>query len=222
MRRREFLNSSLAALARPAGAAQGWDAVPGILARVRAPQFPNRDFDVMRYGASGDGKTDCRPAFRKAIEACRAAGGGKVVVPAGNFLTNGPIHLESNVNLHVAEGAAILFGLNPADYLPVVLTRWEGTRCYNYSPLIYAWRKQNVAITGRGAIDGRTQQFWQEWKKKQTPDQNALRDMGARKTDLKQRVFGEGHLHCCSHCCWRHWQLLQTVVRPMISLPHHR
>ncbi|HEY1493144.1 MAG TPA: glycoside hydrolase family 28 protein, partial [Candidatus Solibacter sp.] len=158
----------------------------------RPPRFPDRAFDVMAYGATADGKTDCRAAFTQAIAECHKSG-GKVEVPAGSYLINGPLHLLSNVNLHLASGAKILFGTNSEDYLPAVLTRWEGTRCYNYSPLIYAHKQENVAITGSGTIDGQTRLMWHAWKQKQTADQNALREMGARGVPLEQRVFGKDH-----------------------------
>jgi len=90
----------------------GWDRVPGILRRIVPPRFPSRDFTITSYGARGDGTTDCSAAFRSAIGACNAAGGGRVVVPPGRFLT-GPIHLRSNVNLHVQEGATVLFSRDP-------------------------------------------------------------------------------------------------------------
>src|ERR1700747_1657981 len=83
-----------------ASAAGGWDMVPSILGRIKAPAFPGRGFDVSRYGAAGDGKTDCSAAIAKAIAECNAAGGGRVTFPAGVFFT-GPIRLKSNVNLHV-------------------------------------------------------------------------------------------------------------------------
>src|SRR5687768_2072271 len=70
-----------------AAPATGWDMVPGILARIKPPTFPDRAFDVTRYGAVGDGRTDCTAAFGQAIAACSAAGGGRVEVPAGRFLT---------------------------------------------------------------------------------------------------------------------------------------
>ncbi len=173
--------------------AEGWALVPAILARIRPPAFPDRDFDVRRYGAAGDGKTDCHAAIAKAIAECHASGGGRVVLAAGNWLCNGPIHLAANVNLHLAEGSTIRFGTNPADYLPAVLVRWEGTRCRNYSPLIYAYRQDNIAITGRGTLDGQASHSWHEWKRKQTPDQEALRKMGMELAPLDQRIFGAGH-----------------------------
>src|SRR3954468_7704306 len=81
----------------------GWARVPSILARIKPPKFRARDFPVTRFGAKGDGTTDCTDAFKRAVAACSAAGGGRVLVTGGTFLT-GPIHLMSRVNLYVAEG----------------------------------------------------------------------------------------------------------------------
>ena len=134
-------------------AADPWARVPEILKRIKPPVFPKRDFVVTKYGAVADGKTVCTDAFRKAVAACNKAGGGRVVVPAGVFLT-GPIHLLSNVNLHVSEGATVKFSQDPKAYLPNVFTRWEGMELMNYSPLIYAFEQKNIAITGTGTLDG--------------------------------------------------------------------
>src|SRR5437879_2218430 len=98
-------------------AAEGWALVPQILARIKAPRFPKRDFLVTRYGAVPDGTTDCTEAFRRAIAACHAAGGGRVVARGGVFLT-GPIHLRSKVNLTVMRGATLRLSREPAAYLP--------------------------------------------------------------------------------------------------------
>jgi len=202
MNRREFLRGagSMAAVSRlHAGASLAEPAddltqnVSSILARIHPPRFPDSSFNIDHYGARGDGKSDSKPAIAKAIAECNSAGGGRVIVPAGTYLSNGPIHLLSNVNLHLEEGATILFGTNPKNYLPVVLVRWESTRCYSYSPLIYAYRQENIAITGAGTLDGQAQEFWGEWKLKQTPDQTILRTMGANMVPLSQRVFAEGH-----------------------------
>jgi polygalacturonase len=114
-----------------------------ILARIKSPVFPSRDFDIRQFGAEEGGRKLCTEAVRKAIEACHAAGGGRVVIPPGRFLT-GAIHLESNVNLYLSEGATLLFSTNPKDYLPVVFTRFESTECMNYSPFIYAFEKENI------------------------------------------------------------------------------
>src|SRR5919109_730282 len=87
---------------------RGWSQVPAILSRIKAPTFPNRDFIITDYGAVAGAQADCTEAIRKAIAACNSAGGGRVVVPAGVFLT-GAVHLKSNVNLHISEGATLKF-----------------------------------------------------------------------------------------------------------------
>jgi len=171
----------------------GWSEVPAILARIKAPTFPNRDFDITKFGAVADGKTDNTEAIRKAIEACNKAGGGRVLVAGGTFLT-GPIHLKSNVNLHVAEGATLKFIPDPAKYLPVVLTRFEGTECMNYSPLIYASEQQNLAITGKGTLDGSASaENWWAWKRSGSEDVRRLVEFNDRGTPVAERLFGEGH-----------------------------
>lgn len=178
----------------------GWESVPAILARIVPPQFADRDFRVADFGAVGDGETNCKPAFDKAIAAASEAGGGRVVVPAGEWIIRGPIHLKSNVNLHVEDGATVRFSNDPADYLPVVLTRFEGNEAMNYSPLIYAHDVENIAITGKGTFDGQASaKHWWPWKGKsgsgpnQTKDANALRQMAEDVVPASQRNFGDGH-----------------------------
>ena len=140
--------------ARSAAAeAEGWALVPSILARIQPPEFPDRTFAIANYGAKPDGTTDCTDAIRQAIAACHAAGGGRVIVSGGTFLT-GAVHLLSGVNLVIAEGATLKFNPDPANYLPVVQTRFEGTECMNYSPLIYAFGQRDIAVTGGGTLDG--------------------------------------------------------------------
>lgn len=182
-------------------AAVGWETVPTILARIQAPKFPARDFKITDYGARAAEDTDNTEAIRKAIAACHAAGGGRVVVPPGIFPT-GPIHLQSNVNLHLTEGATLKFSPDPAKYLPVVYTRFEGTECLNYSPLIYAFEQENIAVTGSGVLDGSaSNDNWWKWARRTSgggdaparADINRLRDMGDRGVPLKERVFGAGH-----------------------------
>ena len=180
--------------------AVGWDAVPAILARIRPPKFPARDFPITDFGARSGGDTDNTEAIRKAIEACNRAGGGRVVVPAGVFMT-GAIHLQSNVNLHVSEGATLRFSTDPAKYLPAVYTRWEGTELMNYSPFIYAFEQQNIAVTGKGTLDGgASDDNWWKWAKRQgtqpapaSADVRRLREMGNSNVPVRGRVFGQGH-----------------------------
>ncbi|MBW8769089.1 MAG: glycoside hydrolase family 28 protein [Gemmatimonadetes bacterium] len=141
----------------------GWSRVPTILARIKPPRFPNREFPITRYGAKGDGVTDCSDAFRRAITACTAAGGGRVVVRGGAFLT-GPLHLASRVNLVVEEGATIRFLTDPRAYELFVLTRFEGTELMGLSPFIYARNAVDVAVTGAGTLDGQARnEHWWNW-----------------------------------------------------------
>jgi len=164
-----------------------------ILRRIVPPVFPARDFRVTDFGAVGDGSTGNRAAFAKAVDAANAAGGGRVIAPAGRWFLDGPIHLKSNVELHVEEGATIRFSADPAHYLPLVLTRWEGTEVYNYSPLIYAYQANNVAITGGGTIDGNGKAEFAGWRQKQDADVDRLRQMGIDGVTVRERVFGPGH-----------------------------
>jgi polygalacturonase len=192
-----------ALIGAPRPQTRGWAAVPEILERIVPPTFPNRDFVITQYGAVADGTTNNTGAIRSAIDACAASGGGRVVVPAGQFLT-GPIHLKSNVNLHVARGATLLFTHDTKAYLPAVFTRFEGTELMNYSPLIYAFEQTNVGVTGEGTLDGQADNtHWWPWKGsaefgwvRGAPNYNASRQrllaMAEQGTPVAQRVFGEG------------------------------
>lgn len=182
----------------------GWDQVPEMLSRIQPPVFPEKDFNISDFGAVGDGTTDCTEAFKKAINACTEAGGGRVVVPEGVFLT-GAIHLENNVNLHVSENATILFSQDLKKYLPVVFTRFEGVELLNFSPFIYAYEKENIAITGTGTIDGNADSTiwwpwtgsrrhgWKEGMPNHNKDRNNLFQMAEDNIPVEERVFGEGH-----------------------------
>jgi len=167
-----------------------WSQVPKILKRIVAPKFPAQDFVITDFGAVADGKTDCTASIAKAIDACAEKGGGRVVIPAGEFLT-GPIHLKSNVNLHLETNSVLKFSTDPKAYLPVVLTRFEGTECYNYSPLIYALGQKNIAVTGEGMLDGQADSSnWLAWKK--TGKRVKLMKMSDDNVPVEQRQFGEG------------------------------
>jgi unsaturated rhamnogalacturonyl hydrolase len=178
----------------------GWESVPGILARIKAPEFPARDFVITDYGAIAGESNDCTVAIAKAIDACHAAGGGRVVVPTGVFVT-GAVHLKSHVNLHLADDATLKFSTDPAKYLPVVFTRYEGVEVMNYSPFIYAFEQENIAVTGKGTLDGSASDAnWWAWARRGANREPApgrrsaalLNDMGERGTPVKERVFGEG------------------------------
>jgi len=193
----------LAAPARPAQAAAGWEHARRIAARIRTPRFPARVFEVVKYGARGDGERDCTEAFRQAIRACHEAAGGQVVVPKGVWAT-GPVHLLSRVNLHLEEGATLRFSTDPKRYLPAVPSLWEGMECRNYSPLIYAFDQEDVAVTGAGVLDGqadcerwwpwkgRTDCGWQKGQPHQGPARSRLMKMAEEGVPPAERIFGEG------------------------------
>lgn len=119
--------------------------------------------NVADCGARKGGAENCTGAFRDAVAQCAAAGGGRVVVPEGTWFT-GPIHLKSNVELHLEKGAVVEFSDDPKDCLPAVPSSWEGLECLNLSPLVYAYCCTNVAITGKGALRPRMD-FWREMMK---------------------------------------------------------
>lgn len=168
-----------------------------ILARVAAPTFADRVLDITDFGAVGDGTTDCTAALAAAIEACSSAGGGRVLVPAGRYHT-GAVHLLDDVDLHLADGAVLAFSQDPDDYLPPVRTRYEGMDCYNYSPFLYADGRRNVALTGRGVVDGGADaEHWWSWVKAPAPHEGPAKQRllaaAAARVPVQERVFGDGH-----------------------------
>jgi polygalacturonase len=215
--RRAFLQTSLGTgaatllarspLARAAPSSEetfAWQVTaPLIRSRIQAPVFPQRDFDITSFGAVGDGVTDCTAAINGAIQACNAAGGGRVVVPSGKFFT-GAITLLSNVNLNLPNlDSILLFSTDPHKY-PNVLTRWEGNDLYNYSPLVYAFRQTNIAVTGKGTLDGQAGTFpnaqgnpsaWWWWKGSAPfGGPNIFPNQIADSTQLKQQGAVPGHV----------------------------
>jgi polygalacturonase len=170
----------------------GWKNLPKILKNIKPPIFPDKNYTVTSFGAVADGKTDCTIAFKNAIEKCSKDGGGKVIVPAGTFLT-GAIHLKNGVNLYISKDAVVKFSTDPSKYLPLVYTRFEGVECMNYSPLIYAYEQKNIAITGEGILDGQgSKESWWKWKETGKPAREKLVQMGENNVPVSERIFGEG------------------------------
>lgn len=150
----------LAALSQTRTAQAYVTAAPFKMAVPKVPTFPNKVFSIKAYGATGDGQTLNTTAFARAIAACVKAGGGKVVVPAGLWLT-GPIQLQSNVNLVVERGALIQFTPDRTQY-PVI--QMGGSTSFVVASPVYGYNLKNVAITGEGILDG-AGESWRPVKK---------------------------------------------------------
>lgn len=181
-----------------------WAQVPVILSRIKAPSFPNRTLIITDapYNAIADGSTDARQAIQNAIIDVSRFGGGTVSIPRGEYYVDGPLNLENNVNLHLQEGSELLFSSNYESYLPQVLSRYEGTDVYNFSPLIYAYQKKNIAITGKGTLNGQAENSWSTWVDKASQEdlkrvpgsvkgewEKVVRDMNNDNVPLFKRRF---------------------------------
>ena len=181
-----------------------WNKVPEILSRIVPPVFPDQDFSITDFGAVGDGESDCTAAIQSAVKACSKAGGGRVVIPAGIYMT-GAIHLKSNICLHIEKNATLRFSQDLKKYLPLVFTRFEGVELMNYSPFIYAFEQENLAVTGEGTLDGQGDpSHWWNWTgsvmygwkpgmPNQRHDRDSLFQMAEEGIPPEKRVFGEGH-----------------------------
>ena len=184
-----------------------WQQADAIIASIAATEFAKQDFVITEFGAKAEADFDSSGAIRAAIAACANAGGGRVVVPQGRFNT-GPVHLQSNVNLHLQKHAVLSFYAEPERYLPAVHTRWEGVELMGYSPLIYAFEQENIAVTGEGILEGNgSNTQWWPWKGKwkhtpwqldaatdQSNTRNALFAMAERGVPVAARVFKENYL----------------------------
>jgi len=168
-------------------------AVDSIIKNIKAPIFKTVVYDITAYGAVADGQTDIKAALDKAIGLCSVSGGGEVLIPKGKFYIAGPVVLKSHVNLHFEDGAELIFSGEPKDYLPAVLTLWEGTELYNYSPLFYAYQCSDIAVTGHGIVNGSASQNFATWRPQGSAEQNKLRQMGHDGTPVYERVFGDGY-----------------------------
>jgi polygalacturonase len=115
-------------------------------------------FDVRERGAAADGTTLATKAIQAAVDACAAAGGGTVYFPPGRYLS-GTIFLKSGVALDLEAGAVLLGSRNLADYPETVQVFRSYTDVYTKKSLIYAEKVENIAIRGRGRIDGQGASF---------------------------------------------------------------
>jgi polygalacturonase len=168
---------------------------------IQVPDFSgSRTFPITDFGAVPDDQARTSAAIARAIAAAHDAGAGTVLVPAGVWPT-AKVHLKSNVNLHLAEGATLLFSENPADYLPPVPTSWEGLECTNYSPLVYAYDCENVAITGKGTLRAKLD-VWKIWYQRPKPHMDALvalYHMAVKGVPVAQRDMTAGQANLRPH-----------------------
>ena len=189
--------------------ADPWARAKEITLRLQKPlEFKNTTYNIVNFGASPcnlreveaqishndlgklmtptDDAPDCREAITTAIDRCNQTGGGKVIVPGGNWYCAGPIILKSNVHLHLETGAHIYFSTSPQDYAKfgefdcgangkLSLTRWQGNDCLNFTSMIYARGQHNFALTGAdwtSVLDGQGgvpfknagKECWWSWK----------------------------------------------------------
>lgn len=190
------------AVARPALAQeQVAAAAPFAMPSITIPKFAaSRTFPITDYGAVKGDVAATTQAIRRAIAAASRSGSGVVVIPSGVWET-GAVHLMSNVNLHLARGSVLLFSEKPQDYLPPVQTSWEGIECFNYSPLIYAFDCQNVAITGEGMVQAKLD-VWKIWYARPKAHMDALVDlyhMALRNVPVKKRQMTAGDANLRPH-----------------------
>lgn len=143
--------------------------LPFQMNKVQLPVFPDYSRSITEFGAVADGITLNTEAFDKAIKAVAEKGGGKVIVPAGLWLT-GPIVLQSNINLYLEENALVLFTADHTQY-PIVKTSFEGLETRRCQSPISAFNAENVAITGKGVMDGNGDTWRPVKKDKMTANQ---------------------------------------------------
>jgi len=136
--------------------------IPFKMPEIKNPKFPNYSINIKDFGAIGDGKTLCTVSFMNAINTLFEKGGGKLIVPSGEWLT-GPIQLKSNINLHLEYGAIIQFSEDEQLY-PIINTSYEGIDTYRCQSPLSAINSTNIAITGNGVIDGNGD-YWRPVKK---------------------------------------------------------
>ncbi len=178
-----------------------------ILEQIEWPRIPEREFSALSLGVQPDSRNVQTAALQNAIDLVSRAGGGRLILPTGEYHT-GALQLKSRVELHLESEETVILFINeePEVHYPLVLTHWEATPCYNYSPLLYACDAHDIAVTGAGTLDGGADEtHWWDWHHQvenawsddrpdlQLKDRNELRRMNEEGIPVAQRVFGPGH-----------------------------
>ena len=148
-------------------------------------------FNIRQSGAVPDGRTLNTAAIAAAVKNCADAGGGVVYVPPGDYLT-GPIVLRSNVTLHLEAGAVIRF-VQDSKHYPTVQSRWAGVEQHGFCPCVYGRDIENVALTGRGILDGQGKYWWDIFCLPREKWPEAVRKRNAEFAALNRDLFGLGH-----------------------------
>jgi polygalacturonase len=130
------------------------------------PAGPSPFYNIVDYGAVGNGTTLCTVAIQKAVDTCAEAGGGTVFIPAGKYLS-GAIFLKSNVTLHIERGATLLASMD-FEHFPPFKPGWRVLSDDTHrSSLITGVDLENIAVTGGGKLDGQGKPWWEAlWKDK--------------------------------------------------------
>lgn len=164
-----------------------------ILDNFSLTKFPDFTINIIPLA---DETRDCLPFIQKAVDDCARNGGGIVNIKKGRYMLRGTLRMKSNVCIDVNDGAYVSFSGDPEDYLPVVFSRWEGTEMYGYSPMIYAYKCNNIAIVGRGTIDAQGGKVFASWadsnKDAEDADAKRLHKMAEDHVPVSQRIFGAG------------------------------
>ena len=150
------------------------------------PEIPQNEINILDFGVKNDGICKNTQAIENAIDKLSASGGGKLIFPEGKYLT-GPIVFKDNIELHLKEGAEILFSTDFEDFMPPRYMQRGGVRCYAVSPLLYSYKVKNIAVTGKGTLNGNGH-FWWPMQQNQ-PGMDMLADMCKNRTPLEERVF---------------------------------
>ena len=174
---------------------------------IQVPTFPDKKYIATKFGLNiHNSAIDNTIILNKLIERCNHDGGGKIIIQKGKY-NIAKIHLLSNVNLHLEKGVELKFSTSPEDYLPVVKTSFEGNELMNYSPLIYAYQQENIAITGEGVLNGQANnENWWPWvgaeqygyingqpKYTDPGNRDRLIEMSNNNTPVEKRIFGQDH-----------------------------
>lgn len=193
--------------------------------KMVVPAFPDRTFSIMDYNADSTGTHLSTEAFRQAIDACHAAGGGTVIVPAGIY-TTGPITLKSNVRLYSEPNSFITFSPQ-FDLYPIGATWFEGIPTMRAQSPISALNAENIAITGEGIFNGNGD-YWRPLKRNKVSDgqwKNQLKKGGVLSADGKTWYPDSASIYAASLCEDQNvpvvtdnavWEQIHSFLRPVL------